>query len=85
MYDIMPQLFVALFGITYLVLLAAQTWWALGAPFDAALKKGIVLAAARARRTLRVWLVQLKRRKLKSRTGASTYTAPSSVHSWRGQ
>jgi hypothetical protein len=74
MYDSISQLIVALFLIAYLLVFAALPWWGLGPRLLGVLKKGFALASARARKTIRFWLVQLKRRELKSRAAARVVT-----------
>ena len=66
MFDSISQLFVALFVIAYVVLFAAFTWFGLGARLRPALKKIGPRALARTRRTVRLWVAQLRGTELKS-------------------
>ncbi len=85
MYDTISQVFLALFIIAYLALLAALVWWAAGGGLGSATKKNVVTASVRAAKDGPFLGYALRGKELKSGTAAdSSYGAPSSGRNWKG-
>jgi len=68
MYDTASQLFVALFVIAYLAILAALTWWVLGLRLGRARRKIVAPASASGRRTVGLSAGHLKGRESSAAT-----------------